>query len=197
MKYCIQVFTLFVFLFAPLQANQDAIVVRDALVYAAANSTSQQVGKVAAGTRVSVFDRKGGWEEIFYEKESIIGWVRSYQIRGGSFTPAAEIETQPDSRGFLAGLAAFSRKASGFFRSSNATTSSSTATIGVRGLSEAEINAAKPDFDEFEKMQQYASNNQRLVEFSQQGQLSVNYVKHLSASKKSGNHSGVIQADAK
>jgi hypothetical protein len=197
MKYCIQVFILFVFLFAPLQASQDAIVVRDALVYTAANSTSQQVGKVAAGTRVSVFDRKGGWEEIFYEKESIIGWVRSYQIRGGSFTPAAEIETQPDSRGFLAGLAAFSRKASGFFRSSNATTSSSTATIGVRGLSEAEINAAKPDFDEFEKMQQYASNNQRLVEFSQQGQLSVNNVKHLSASKKSGNHSGVIQAHAK
>lgn len=197
MKYCIQVFTLFVFLLAPLQASQNAIVVRDALVYTAANSTSQQVGKVTAGTRVSILGRKGGWEEVFYEKESIVGWVRSYQIREDSFAPAAEIETQSDSRGFLAGLAAFSRKASGFFSSGNATTSASTATIGVRGLSEAEINAAKPDFDEFEKMQQYASNNQRLAKFSQQGQLSANSVKHLVVNKESGKNSGVNRADEK
>lgn len=188
---------MFVFLLAPLQASQNAIVVRDALVYTAANSTSQQVGKVTAGTRVSILGRKGGWEEVFYEKESIVGWVRSYQIREDSFAPAAEIETQSDSRGFLAGLAAFSRKASGFFSSGNATTSASTATIGVRGLSEAEINAAKPDFDEFEKMQQYASNNQRLAKFSQQGQLSANSVKHLVVNKESGKNSGVNRADEK
>ena len=188
---------LFIFLVAPLQADQDAIVVREALVYSATSSTSQAVGKIAAGTRVSVFGRQGGWKEIYYEKESIVGWVRSYQIREGSLAPAVEGETGSDSRGFLAGLAAFSRKASGFFRSSNSPTSSSTATIGVRGLSEAEINAARPDYDEFRKMQQYASNNVRLVEFSQSGRLSVNNVKHLPANKKQGKSIGANGANEK
>jgi len=186
MKYYFKLFAVCIFLAAPLQADQGAIVVREALVYSDSSSASQQVGKIAAGTRVSVFGRKGGWKEVFYEQESVVGWVRSYQIREGSFAPAVEVETESDSRGFLAGLAAFSRKASGFFRSSNSTTSSSTATIGVRGLSEAEINAARPDYDEFEKMQQYASNNVRLVEFSQSGQLRVNNVKHLAANNKQG-----------
>ena len=197
MKYYFKMFALFIFVAAPLQANQDAIVVREALVYSAANSASEQVGKVSAGTRVSVFGRKGGWQEVFYEQESIVGWVRSYQIREGSFSPAVEVENQSDSRGFLAGLAAFSRKASGFFRPSDSATSSSTATIGVRGLSEAEINAARPDYDEFKKMQQYASNNVRLVEFSQSGQLSVNNVEHLSVSKKQNKNSGANGTKAK
>jgi len=197
MKYYFKVCVLFIFLIAPLQADQDAIVVREALVYSATSSTSQAVGKIAAGTRVSVFGRKGGWKEVYYEKESIVGWVRSYQIREGSLTPAVEGETGSDSRGFLAGLAAFSRKASGFFRSSSTPTSSSTATIGVRGLSEAEINAARPDYDEFKKMQQYASNNVRLVEFSQSGRLSVNNVKHLTANKKQGRSIGANGANEK
>jgi len=197
MKYYFKVCVLFIFLIAPLQADQDAIVVREALVYSATSSTSQAVGKIAAGTRVSVFGRKGGWKEVYYEKESIVGWVRSYQIREGSLTPAVEGETGSDSRGFLAGLAAFSRKASGFFRSSSTPTSSSTATIGVRGLSEAEINAARPDYDEFKKMQQYASNNVRLVEFSQNGRLSVNNIKHLAANKKQGRSIGANGANEK
>jgi hypothetical protein len=197
MKYYFKICLLFIFLVAPLQADQDAIVVREALVYSATSSTSQTVGRIAAGSRVSVFGRQGGWKEVYYEKESIIGWVRSYQIREGSLTPAVEGETGSDSRGFLAGLAAFSRKASGFFRSSNAPTSSSTATIGVRGLSEAEINAARPDYDEFEKMQQYASNNVRLVEFSQSGRLSVNNVKHLAANKTQDRSIGANGVPAK
>jgi len=175
---------MFIFLAAPLQAGQDAIVVREALVYSATSSTSQAVGKIAAGTRVSVFERKGGWKEIYFEQESIVGWVRGYQIRESSLAPAVEVESGSDSRGFLAGLAAFSRKASGFFSSSSSTTSSGTATIGVRGLSEAEISAARPDYDELKKMQQFASNNVRLAEFRQSGQLSVNNVEHLAADKE-------------
>jgi hypothetical protein len=108
-----------------------------------------------------------------------------------------EGESGSDSRGFLAGLAAFSRKASGFFRSSNSTTSSGTATIGVRGLSEAQINAATPDYDEFKKMQQYASDNTRLVEFSQSGQLSVNNVQHLVAGKKQVKSTGANRVNEK
>jgi hypothetical protein len=183
------IFSVFIFLVAPLAANQDAIIVREAVVYSATNSASVQVGKIAAGTRVSVFDRKGGWKEVFYEQAAIVGWVRSYQVREGNFAPAVKTEATSDSRGFLSGLAAFSRKAAGLFNSSNTKTSSSTATIGVRGLSEAEINAARPDFEEFEKMQQFASNNARLLEFSRAGQLSVNNVPHLVSENSRKNNS--------
>lgn len=184
MNFYFKICALSIFLVAPLQAGQDAIVVREAVVYSASSSTSQAVGRIIAGSRVSVFERKGGWKEVYFEAESIVGWVRGHQVREGSLAPAVEVDSSSDSRGFLAGLAALSRKASGFFRSGNSTTSSGTATIGVRGLSEAEINAARPDYDEFKKMQQYASNNVRLVDFRQSGELSENNVEHLAADKK-------------
>ena len=86
-----------------------------------------------------MFSRQGGWKEIFADEKAILGWVRSYQVREGNFEPTVQTESKSDSRGFLAGLASFSRRASGFFKSSSGRTSSGTATIGVRGLSEEEI----------------------------------------------------------
>ena len=197
MRFYFKICALFIFLVAPLQAGQDAIVVREAVVYSASSSTSQAVGKIAAGSRVNIFERKGGWKEVYFEQESIVGWVRGYQVREGSLAPAVEVDNGSDSRGFLAGLAAFSRKASGFFRSGNSTTSSGTATIGVRGLSEAEINAARPDYDELKKMQQYASNNARLVDFRQSGQLSENNVKHIAADKKQAKSAAASRVNEK
>lgn len=179
MKKLSQVLAVLVLLVAPLQANQDGIIVRQATVYAAASSVAGKVGKLAAGTRVSVFGRKGGWKEIFSEKSSVVGWVRSYQVREGDFTPAAAVETEADSRGFLSGLAALSRKASGYFKSASGSTSSGTATIGVRGLSEDEIRGAVADFEELKKMTSFASNPQRIALFASQGRLKAIAVPHL------------------
>jgi len=162
-----------------LAVEQQAIVVRQATVYANASSTAQKVGQVGAGTRVSIFSRKGGWKEIFSEEQAVIGWVRSYQVREGNFAPAAEIQTASDSRGFLSGLALFSRKASSFFKSDSGSTSSGTATIGVRGLSEDEIRSAVADPAELEKMKQFASNQQRIDGFVRQGKLSPVTIPHI------------------
>ena len=167
-----------------MQADQQGIVVRQAKVYADANSASGQVGKVAAGTRVSIFERRGGWQEIFSEERSMIGWVRSYQVReskGGSQVITAQKE---DSRGFLSGLAALSRKASGFFTQDNSATSSGTATIGVRGLSEAEINSAQANFEELEKMKKYTSSGKRMTSFVEAGGLNANAVAHIPGTGK-------------
>ena len=191
MKRSLQILALFTFLFAsPLAlADQQGTIVRQAPVYADASSASQRVGQLAAGTQVKIFGRSGGWKEIFSEQAAIVGWVRSYQVREGNYAQPASVETEEDSRGFLAGLASFSRKASRFFGGdSSSSTSEGTATIGVRGLSEAEIKSAKPDLEELAKMQQYASNQSRMDHFKSSGHLNINDVKHLKpvAKKKSG-----------
>jgi len=179
LKYtCIGLFLLL--LLAPVYAaEQQGLIVRQATVYADASSVSQQVGKLSAGTQVGMFSRKGGWQEIFSEEKSIIGWVRSYQVRSGDFTPAVATEAEADSRGFLSGLAALSRKASGFFKYGGSSTSSGTATIGVRGLSEEEIKTAVADFAELEKMKQFASNRKQAEAFARQGRLKTNNIAHL------------------
>jgi len=160
-------------------AEQQGVIVREARVYMDASISAPQVGTIRAGTRVSLFGRKGGWEEIFAESEELIGWVRSYQVRAGDYAPQVEANAEPDSRGFLSGLAAFSRKASRFFSTNDSGTNSGTATIGVRGLSESEIKSAKPDPAELTKMQGFASDPQRLAVFRDQGQLSAQQVGHL------------------
>ena len=163
----------------PSLAGEPGVIVREAPVYAQADSSSRKVGKIGAGTRVNIFERKGGWKEIFAEQEDLVGWVRSFQVREGDYAPSVEAGAESDSRGFLSGLAAFSRKASRFFGGGGSNSNTSTATIGVRGLSEEQIKTAKPDAEEFRKMQGYSSGPQRMPQFALDGQLSVNEVRHL------------------
>ncbi|MCH7880814.1 MAG: SH3 domain-containing protein [Proteobacteria bacterium] len=168
----------------PLTA-EEAIVVRLSTVYAKASSASDQVARIEAGSTVEVFERKGGWKQIFSEQKSIIGWVRSYQVRTvySGFTP--EIKTEPDSRGLLSGLASFSRMASSFFGSGGGTSGSArTATIGIRGLSEEEIRGARPDLEELDRMQQFASSSTRMPGFTQEGQLVARNIAHIEDKKK-------------
>ena len=179
-----RLFLLFLLLGTVVQADQQGIVVRQAKVYTDANSASAQVGKITAGTRVSIFERQGGWQEIFSEERSIAGWVRSYQVRAATGNNQVITEQKEDSRGFLSGLAAFSRKASGFFTQDATATSSGTATIGVRGLSESEINSAQADFAELEKMKEYASSRKRVTRFAKKGGLKANKVKHIPRTAK-------------
>ncbi len=180
MKNTIRLFLLILtFVTVPAAANPQGVIVRLATVHAEASSSSEQLGQISAGAQVSIFGRKGGWKEIFSEEKSILGWVRSYQVREGKLSQQSQVKAEEDSRGFLAGLASFSRKASRFFSPGGSSASSGTATIGVRGLSEAEIKSAKPNLEELAKMKQFASNKARLKSFRQQGSLSTNEVEYL------------------
>ncbi len=179
MKYLRVLLGIFLIALTTPIVAEEAIVVRLSTVYDKASSVSDQVTRIEAGSKVEVFERKGGWKQIFSEQKSIIGWVRSYQVRTVYSGPTPEIRTQPDSRGFLSGLASFSRKASSFFGSSDTSGSARTATIGVRGLSEEEIKGAKPDLEELDKMQQFASSSTRMPGFTKEGQLVARSVTHL------------------
>lgn len=172
-----------VLLVLPVSANQDGVIVRSSFVYNEPSIASGSVGELVAGSRVSIFSRRGGWKEVFSEEQALVGWIRGYQVREGNFAAATSAESDSDSRGFLAGLASFSRKASGFFSGKSDRTSEGTATIGVRGLSEDQIKSAQPDFDEFEKMQTFVSDKQRLASFASKGKLSQHEVTHLEVEK--------------
>ncbi len=184
MKKLFPILVLLVLLVAPLRAEQDGVIVRTAPVHDKANYGSKRLGQVKAGTRVTISGRQGGWEKIVSQQQPIAGWVRSYQVRAAESAPAVQAESGSDSRGFLAGLASFSRKASSFFKSGDKSTSSGTATIGVRGLSEDEIKTAQADFLEFKKMKQFASSSKRVAGFSRQGGLKAIKVPHISGKKK-------------
>lgn len=177
--------SLFCFGFLPGHAADEGVIVRLAKVFPDANSRGKVVGQISAGSTVSVFSRKGGWKEIFSDKQNITGWVRSYQVREGLKKPEIKQESESDSRGFLAGLASFSRKASGFFGGANNSSGGSTrtATIGVRGLSEEEIKAAKPDLAELLKLQGFGSGQSRMKSFVRTGKLAALKVKHLKKKK--------------
>ena len=163
----------------PLLANPDGIVVRSATIYADAGRDAARVGQLEAGTRVKIFDRKGGWREIYSEEKAIVGWARTYEVRELGSGAAVPVQTQSDSRGFLDGLAAFSRKASRFFSGRGSATSAGTATIGVRGLSEAELKSAQPDLQQLERLRSFASDATRSAQFGEAGGLRARKVKHL------------------
>ena len=184
MKSLIRILLWAMLLSAPLQADQQGTIVREAMVHADASSSAQRVGKLDAGTRVSLFQRKGGWREVFSEEKAIIGWVHVYQVRQGDIGGSVVTESSEDSRGFLSGLAAFSRKASGFFTRGTDVNSSGTATIGVRGLSDAEIKSAQADFDELARMKKYASSSKRARKFASNGGLKPAKVAHISGAKQ-------------
>jgi len=184
MKQLVSILVLTYLLVTPLQANQDGIIVRSAEVYTKAKHGSKRVGQVSAGTPVDIIQRQGGWKKINSMEGSLSGWVRSYQVRDKTSAATVAVETESDSRGFLAGLASFSRKASSFFKSDKGNTSSGTATIGVRGLSEDEIKAARADFAEFEKMKLFTSSKKRARSFAKKGGLSSIKVPHIGGPKQ-------------
>ncbi len=179
MKRSIALFFVLLLPGSPLLANQDGIVVRAATLYAGASRGSERIGRIDAGTPVTIFGRKGGWQEIYSEKKALVGWVRTYEVREIDSAAPPQAEARSDSRGFLAGLATFSRKASRFFGGGNSNTGSGTATIGVRGLSEAELKSAQPDLLELERMRGFASNAERSARFGRDGELRTHEIKYL------------------
>ena len=86
---------LFVLSTAPLLANQQGVIVREARVYVEPSGSAAQVGTIEAGKQVAIFERKGGWKEIYSEPLDLVGWVRSYQVREGDYAPPVDADPLP------------------------------------------------------------------------------------------------------
>lgn len=137
-------------------AAAPGFIVRSSELRSAPSFSGQVVQRLAPGIAVTLLERRGGWRQVELQQNKRRGWVRSYQVRAGQVPSTVVAETRDDQRGVLSDLASLSRSASGLFGGGNsANTSQTTATIGIRGLSAEELEAARPDKKQLEKLKKY------------------------------------------
>lgn len=159
---------------------EPATVISDSPLYQRPSIQSGVILQLEAGTTVDHIARSGGWKQINLDSGES-GWVRSYQVREG--TISIDSEPEQEQGGFFSSLAALSRKASGLFtRSSEGYSLPRTATIGVRGLSEEEINRAQADFEQLKKLERFRSNKKTSKKFAREGLLKAIRLAHLPKS---------------
>ncbi|HEY6096073.1 MAG TPA: SH3 domain-containing protein [Gallionellaceae bacterium] len=121
---------------------------------------AKAVASLAAGAKVSILKKDGGWLQVKSGKST--GWVRMLSIRKGEARKAGS-----DTAGLL-------NLASG-----RAGTGKVVATTGVRGLNEEELKAAKFDEKEVEKAESYATSGADAQRFASQGKLKTRQFDYL------------------
>lgn len=173
-----------------LLADEKGYILRTVKLYKNPVGSSKVIGQLKSGARVDIIDTKSGWRLVFHPDKTLTGWVRQYQLRTGTAAEFEKAEKESDSGGFLSGLLSITRRVTGFLNTENGTANNTatlgvrgrpaTATLGVRGLSESQLQAAKPNIEELRKMKQYASSMSRIDSFVSKGKLRVKNVKLLN-----------------
>ncbi len=113
---------------APATATSKATITRAAELRATAAVDGKLLATLPANTRVDVLKRVGGWYEV-RTGTGASGWVRMWLLRFSAPT----------------GGAAAARENVAVLQSGRGSSTYTTATTGVRGLSEEELQNARPD----------------------------------------------------
>lgn len=160
MKRCLIAFAC---LFAVSTAQAEtALTNRATDVLAQPQSDAAKVATLPESTKVELTRRQGAWAEVKTSTKQA-GWVRLLHL-----------QLEPGKAG--AGL--------GNLLSSGRTSNSGTVTTGVRGLTAEELRQARPNADEFKKMQQYAVGKDIAQDFAAKSRLApqaVDYLRETSA----------------
>lgn len=130
----------------PLQAAEETavdagVLLRAATLHAQADLASASLAELAAGTSVSVMERQGLWLRVHASGEATParGWLRLTAVR----LTGRPAETSGSVGG---GLARLSRSVSSLFGGLRGReTRTAHATIGIRGLTPAELETAQAD----------------------------------------------------
>ena len=125
---------------------------------------ARAVAKLAAGDKVDILKKDGGWLQVNSAKGK--GWVRMLSIRKGDARKGGS-----DAGGVLA------------LASGRAGTGKVVATTGIRGLNEEELKAAKFDEAELKRAESYASSKPEAAKFATQGKLAARPFDYLPAPK--------------
>ena len=120
-----KLFVLLAALALPAFAAQTATVTRSAELRSTPFGTSKTLQTLPAGAKVDVIKRVGGWYQV--KTGSAEGWVRMWLVR------------------FSAPAGGFGGDSVAVLGSGRSGSTYTTATTGVRGLSEEEIKNAKPN----------------------------------------------------
>jgi hypothetical protein len=169
-----------------LAGPQSGIIVRTAEVKQTPTFSAPTSNSLAPGTQVQVHERQGGWQKIKIPATPypVEGWVRTYQVRT-DIQPSANsvVVQQKDSKGgVLGGLADLSRGASGLLgrREMDANRNDQVATIGIRGLSEEDLEKAKPNPEELKKLNDYGASADSARQYAELAGLQTQKVEVLS-----------------
>lgn len=152
------------------KSGQTALVVRVSNLKATASFAAKTIKQVKLGYTVKVLKKRGGWVYVQGTRDKARGWLRGYQIRSNISSKQLQVAQKRSSNS--SPLADISRSTTALFGSNKQNKNEGVvATLGVRGLSEADLQNAKPNPVELKKMQSYASNKQLAIQFANQGKL--------------------------
>jgi hypothetical protein len=149
------------------QAGEAAHTVRATEIKAKPFTDAAALVSLPENSPVEVLTRKSGWMQI--KSGSVNGWMKMLDLRFGD---AAAPKKSGDS-----GLGAlFNVAATGG--------SGSTASTGVRGLSEEKLKDPKPNPQELEQLQHYAASEKEASQFGKSGHLATQQLDYLAAPAK-------------
>ena len=125
---------------------------------------AKTISALAAGDKVDILKRQGGWLQVKSSKGS--GWVRMLSVRTGE---ASKSSGAGDAAGLL-GLA-----------SGRAGTGKVVATTGIRGLNEEQLKAAKYSESELKLSDSFVESAAEARKFAAKGKLVARKMDYLPA----------------
>ena len=177
MRLVTMIVVIFLFPVQPAFAEDPidtAVTIRNTVLRSEPLQTSDVVTELVADTNVLVYERQRLWVRLAVTSDaSITGWLRFTELRFGTST--ATKSAAPRSSRF----AGFSRSVSGFlssFRGGGSRTAQRTSTIGIRGLTVAELEAARPDAKALAAISRYAMSSSDAEQFAGSGGLTARSV---------------------
>ena len=149
-------------LFLPFVAHAEpATLVRAAELKAQPATDAATVTKLAAEAAVDAGERSGGWVRV-KTSSGAEGWVKMLVLRYGGPGAAKRGDT-----GLTQAINVARSGASG-----------TQVTTGVRGLDEADINTARPNPAEYQRLEGYAESKQSAAGFAENGKLKAQRVEY-------------------
>ncbi len=149
---------------------ESALTTRSTELQEQSQSDAATLATLPANTRVDVLRRSGAWSEV-KTAEGQTGWVRMMSLKLGSDSaaPAAGKSGSGNPAQALSSLLASGR-----------TSNTATTTTGVKGLTTEDLQNAKANPAEVQKLQKFASGKDVAQAFAQRSSLEPVKVDYLA-----------------
>lgn len=160
----------------------DVWSVRDTQLRKSPAFGSKKQASVAKGSQLNRLKRKGGWVQVRHKGNQ--GWLRSYEVRSNKLNITTS--TSGQKSGLASTIQGLSRSTTSLFgsKASQSTKRSVVATLGVRGLSEDQLNKAKPDYKALDGLSAFQATASQAKSLAKQAKLRSSTVRYISQSAK-------------
>ena len=164
---------------------ERGLTIRPAPVLDFPDRSGRSLGTLPANAAVDVYERRRLWLRVRPPAGTAgpAGWLPLTELRlGGMARPAAPVPAQPPAAG--GAFSSFSRSVSGLlagFNSRQAGYAGSNATIGIRGLTSADLSAAAPNYQAYADIERYAVMPAQAQAFAFAGGLVPQRIMYVNA----------------